>query len=73
VQAPLPLRRPSQTSQAQQHALSGRDINGRPISLQSSAGKLCLVTFFTAGCNQILKREGLFQAGDWDDLWLSLG
>jgi peroxiredoxin len=146
----------AQSAPALQHALSGTDHHGKPVDLQAYAGKICLVTFFSAGCapcgadlklirdfhvankarnfvmlgvnldnskddymnymrivelslapdqrfpiawrnapnhtdsfgtitrkpthfvldrthKQVLKREGLFQPNDWDDLWLSLG
>ncbi|OGB25727.1 MAG: hypothetical protein A3I66_04930 [Burkholderiales bacterium RIFCSPLOWO2_02_FULL_57_36] len=146
----------AQSGPAQMHALAGFDHSGKPVNLQTYAGKVCLVTFFTAGCascsadlklmrefhvankarnfvmigvsldakhedfkeymrivdlslapdqrfpivwreapnhqdtfgtivkkpthfvldkthKQLLKREGLFQPNDWDDLWLSLG
>jgi peroxiredoxin len=146
----------AQSEPVQTHALAGMDQKGKPVNLQTYAGKVCLVTFFTAGCapcgadlklirdfhvankarnfvmlgvnlddnkddylnymrivdlslapdqrlpivwrgasghrdsfgtivrkpthfvldrthKQILKREGLFQPNDWDDLWLSLG
>lgn len=146
----------AQPGPAQVHALAGTDQHGKPVNLQAYAGKVCLVTFFTAGCapcsadlrlirefhfankarnfvmlgvnldagkddfmnymrivdlslapdrrfpivwrdapdhqdsfgtivkkpthfvldrshRQVLKREGLFQPNDWDDLWLSLG
>jgi hypothetical protein len=146
----------AQSEATQKHSLAGVDHHGKPFNLQDSAGKVCLVTFFTAGCapcgadlklirefhvankarnfmmlgvnldtrkddymdymrivdlslspsqrfpiiwrnapshldsfgtivkkpthfvldgtrKQLLKREGLFQPDDWDDLWLSLG
>lgn len=146
----------AQSNAAPLHALSGTDHHGKPVNLKAYPGKVCLVTFFTAGCapcgadlklirefhvankardfamlgvnldarqedymnymrivdlslapherfpivwrgasghqdsfgaiartpthfvldrthKQVLKREGLFQPNDWDDLWLSLG
>ncbi len=33
------------------HTLSGFDSDAKPVSLDDFAGKVCLVSFFTAGCN----------------------
>jgi alkyl hydroperoxide reductase subunit AhpC len=33
------------------HTLSGTDGKGEPITLDDFSGKVCLVSFFTAGCN----------------------
>lgn len=33
------------------HTLAGFDASAKPVSLDDFAGKVCLVSFFTAGCN----------------------
>ena len=46
----LPSR--AQSAQDQKFSLLGTDINAKPVKLNDFAGKVCLVSFFTAGCNR---------------------
>lgn len=41
----------SRTQTAQRYRLAGSDANGRPLTLDDYAGKVCLVSFFTSACN----------------------
>lgn len=41
----------AQTAGARKHALSGMDIHGKSIDLQSMTAEAYLVTFFTSACN----------------------
>lgn len=41
----------AQTAQDHKYSLVGTDVNAKPVRLDDFAGKVCLVSFFTAGCN----------------------
>ena len=41
---------PAATPPGPRHTLSGTNSDGRPVALADYAGKVCLVSFFTAGC-----------------------
>lgn len=52
LSAAYPLAFSQQPSKpAIRHTLSGADSDAKPVTLDDFAGKACLVSFFTAGCN----------------------
>ncbi|MFY3382868.1 TlpA family protein disulfide reductase [Paracidovorax sp. MALMAid1276] len=47
---PQALAQPAAAPPGPKHTLTGTDSEGKPIALTDFAGKVCLVSFFTAGC-----------------------
>lgn len=65
-----------QASPPQKYSLSGIDSSAKPIRLDDYAGKACLVSFFTSGCNLCsndLKLMREFYAGNKTRNFVLLG
>ena len=50
VHAQAPAATAGVAAPGPRHTLSGTNSDGRPVALADYAGKVCLVSFFTAGC-----------------------